>query len=343
MCDVHPELRSKVLLLSSKKYLPKFIIRRLNCDYNLEKELIKKKDVIKNIIGSSDARWLFCPCGVNPLFLKRAYEISEYNNLKTAFYFVDDIEDSCMLSGDKNKIRICSKYMDGWMKKADKIFSISYGLKNAIKKRYGVDSIVLPLSYEINKKYKLHVTDMKNQIIFVGSPGHFYIEGLKKLIGIVDQINDQYNYNITFRLTMFDQETIKTLFGEHDFIRSGILDSKAKLVHEISSSLFCVAPYSFKNEYKNMVSTSFPSKLLEYLCYAKAILIISPDYSSSVQYFKLHELEKVITIDDRNIIKNAILEQYKERNDYSNKYQSIIEDVHDPKRTSQIIVDALNG
>ncbi|MFM5955821.1 MAG: hypothetical protein ACKOQ2_01425, partial [Dolichospermum sp.] len=89
-----------------------------------------------------------------------------------------------------------------WLSESQKIFVISDGLRQLLLERYKLDSVVLPLPYELPQdSLNLEVVHESNQIMFVGSLSHFYVDGVRQLAEILDEINQSLNTSITLRLT----------------------------------------------------------------------------------------------------------------------------------------------
>jgi hypothetical protein len=91
-----------------------------------------------------------------------------------------------------------------------------------------------------------------------------------------------------------------------------------------------------------MVSTSFPSKILEYLSSAKFIIAIGPDYATSIRYFSDNQLHEIICKESEGELQEAIIKQIKNRMDLSTEYQQVISRNHNPDRIAGQIISALN-
>jgi hypothetical protein len=103
----------------------------------------------------------------------------------------------------------------------------------------------------------------------------------------------------------------------------------------------CFAPYSFQENSKVMVSTSFPCKMMDYLAASKFILVYGPKYSSSVQYFKEHGLSQVLFEEDLEALQNTIMNQINTPIDYSKTYQKVLRTNHSYVSVSNVIVKSL--
>ncbi|MFM6070803.1 MAG: hypothetical protein ACKPB9_04330, partial [Dolichospermum sp.] len=234
----------------------------------------------------TEANWIFCSCGADPKILDKGFQLAQASNLPLAVYLVDDFLESAILSKNLDNLKMAQEKVPYWLSESQKIFVISDGLRQLLLERYKLDSVVLPLPYELPQdSLNLEVVHESNQIMFVGSLSHFYVDGVRQLAEILDEINQSLNTSITLRLTSCTIEYANQIIGKFQCLRCKPCSTMMELYQEIASSLFCFAPYSFDKKYETMVKTSFPSKTMDYLAYAKLIVLYAPDYSTSSQYF----------------------------------------------------------
>ena len=119
------------------------------------------------------------------------------------------------------------------------------------------------------------------------------------------------------------------------------LDSAHSLAREIASSLFAFLPYSFSPELADMVRTSFPSKLMEYLAYARSIVAFAPDYANSTAYFRGFGLPQ--TVLDQAGLEAEITRHMREMPVYSARYRAQLARVHSPAAARQTLLATLSG
>ena len=319
---------------------PTIINEELEFKINLSRYLKK--------IHNSSANWIFCPCGVNPHSLYRGIRLAQACNLPIAVYLVDDFLSGAELSGDTATLRTAQQDIPLWLKQVDQIFVISDGLKSRIRNLYNLDSVVLPLPYALGSYDKppgnsLEQTGTDQEVIFVGNLSHFYTDGLKQMAQTVDEINSTLGSNIKLRLTLPSIKDAQHKIGHYDCIKCKPCVDNLDLYHAIHSSILCFAPYSFREDYKIMVSTSFPSKILDYLSAARHILILGPPYATSVNYFNKNQLNTVLTSENPKKIREIIIRQLNDNMEYSNKYREVVWQNHDPKQVALQIISTLES
>ena len=319
---------------------PAIINEELEFKINLSRSIKK--------IHNSGANWIFCPCGVNPHSLYRGIRLAQACNLPIAVYLVDDFLSGAELSDDTTALRTAQQDIPLWLKQVDQIFVISEGLKSRIRSLYNLDSAVLPLPYALDPNDKpseksLELKEVDQEIIFVGNLSHFYIDGLKQMVQAIDEINSTIGSNIKLRLTLPSSKDAQNIIGHYDCIRCKPCANNLDLYRAIHSSMLCFAPYSFREEYKIMVSTSFPSKILEYLSAARHILILGPPDATSVDYFNKNKLNTVLTNENPKEIREIIIGQLNGNAEYSSKYREVLRQNHDPNKVALQIISTLES
>jgi hypothetical protein len=337
--DLPPELQKLCIINGPFSDILK-IIYRIFPGIDIEKlEYFNKHHFVISKIRKNGVNYVFCVCGVDPHGLSRGYDLAKSTSLPFAVYLVDDFLSGAELAGNQKNYNLAVRNVPSWLKSADMIFVISEGLRERIKDLYNLDSIVVPLPYDNNEKGFPEIRHKKyHQILFIGNLSHFYLDGLRNLITIIDHLNEEGFGPIKLRLTIADPNQL----GSSNHVIYKPCENDFELKSEIQSSLICFAPYSFEEKYKVMVSTSFPSKLLDYLSAGKFILVYGPPYSTSVKYFQENKLEEVIFVNDPALVKRKILQQISEPRDFGKNYQEILRINHSIKKISSLIINSIS-
>jgi hypothetical protein len=255
-----------------------------------------------------------------------------------SLYLVDDFLSGAQLSGNKRNEKFANHGLKGLLRHASTVFVISQGFGERIKKLYGVESNVLPLPYFYDEPKEHLQADQSRYILFLGSISHFYLDGLRLLAKWLDDYNEDAKDKVFLRFTQDNADFVRHEVGDYRCIVSKRCDSDLELYSTVHWAQFCFAPYSFEERYRIMVSTSFPSKLLDYLANAQNIIVFGPAYSSSAQYFKAHGLSGVyLTKAD---FKKAFLENLKSicPEDHSADYRRVLSEHHSLKEIRSILI-----
>jgi hypothetical protein len=343
--DLDKELNSKINPLRINLLFAK-IIRKINKAIekflNIDLDLLFHIGLSKKVkrIKESRSDFLFVPLGSNIRAYRRAIELSKRTKLPLIIYIVDEFMSSAILSNDSYAKNLTQKYLTQWLKQTKKIFVISEGMKEFLKENHDVESVVLNLPFK--KKYNVDEVS-NNYILFLGNLSHFYQDGLIELLIVIEIFNqtiNEYKQKLILRLT------IDKLPNQYEKYKDIIVYSKIHgdegLAKEINSALFCFIPYSFDKKYKGMVMTSFPSKTLECLSYAKNILIYGPSYSSSVRYFYRNKLATVLDKQDSKKLYDNLKNMYSGKQNNSEIYTKSLSNNHNYEYIKSTILESIN-
>lgn len=281
---------------------------------------------------------LFCPCGADPGSAIRAYRLAKSANLRPALYLVDDFTESHRLAHSQPLPPAIQGELAAALQ-GSTILTISEGLQTRVREVYGVSSHIIPLPYP--EVAALPQVPPIPQILFVGNVSHFYQDGLRDMAETIAEINRETGANLTLRITLGKPDLVAKTIGSHPFVVCGHSGGSDDLSREISRSLLCFLPYSFNEEYRVMVSTSFPSKLLDYLASARSVLCYAPAYASSTRYFQAHSLPETLDHESRPELKKILVAHLNEQPNHSPAYREVLQRHHSPVHIRQRLTTAL--
>jgi hypothetical protein len=249
--------------------------------------------VLARTARKSQADILFAFVGSDYGMLTRAARLATSSGKSCVYFVVDDFIASLRLAGVKEKTVLRAMEKAGTALRAAKhVFAITDGLCENLRENYGVSPTRLSLAFEMGAR---PVLSPKRQVIYVGSINVLYAEGLRGLLEVVDQVRRTDGVELTVRLTVPAEVAARELGELPPFVISAPIETSEALAREIASSLFAFLPYSFDLCEKAMVTTSFPSKSLEYLAYARSIVVNGPDYGVATKLFRKMGLPSVVS------------------------------------------------
>jgi len=328
--DLDADLRSKIVFMNINQFFVKVIkkvTKKTEDLFGIDLDLLYRMFLPKILrtINESNSDYLFVPLGANIRGYRRAIDISEKTRLPLAVFIGDEFKNYAVLSENKNSIEMCDRYLYKWLHKTSKIFVISNGMKKFLAKQYDVESEVLNLPYR--KKYDVKDDEKSNAVFFLGNASHFYQDGLVDMMDIICDYNAKHDSDVYMRFTI---DRLPDIFEKHHmrYIKYGKIDTDYNSSREISEALFCFIPTSFDAKYRVMVSTSFPSKLMECLAFAKNIVVYGPEYSSSVDYFRQNNLKTCLSVKDKDKLFGILDDMIMSKDDYSKEYSQVIKDNH---------------
>jgi len=321
--DLDPELAS---LCVSLPRLPTLFCKTLRrypfLDFGISERL--PAQLLAPFIEKSSAGILFCFIGADIGTVIRATRLAMLSGRKCVFYVVDDFFSPLQLSGmSRAAIRKVTEQAQEALRNAIKVFTITDGLGELLWQTSGVASVTLGLAFDLTPR---PIVPVKNQIIYLGSINFLYADGLFTLFKAVEQIRVATGVDLTVRLTQNATMAIRELGPLPEFVQAAPVETAEGLALEITSSLFAFLPYTFDSRYSTMVATSFPSKSMEYLAYARSIVVYGPGYGVATQYFQKAGLPSIV--ESPTELEEIILTHLTTQPDFSAMYREYLASTH---------------
>ena len=275
-------------------------------------------------IRKSSAGILFCFIGADIGTVTRAARLATLAGRTCVFYVVDDFFSPLRQTGmGKDAIRKVTEQAQEALRAAAKVFTITDGLGELLRQSCGVASITLSLAFETTPR---PIAPLKNQIIYLGSINFLYADGLRTLFKTVEQVRMATGVDLMVRLTQTAKIAMQELGPLPEFVQAAPVETAEGLASEIASSLFAFLPYTFDPQHRTMVATSFPSKSMEYLAYARSIVVCGPDYGVATQYFRRAGLPCVVSSPAE--LEDMILTHLSTQPDFSAMYREYLASTH---------------
>jgi hypothetical protein len=224
--------------------------------------------------------YLWVPVGIDPGTLVRAWCVARQMGIPLHLYLVDDVE----THPANGEIRQLKRLIARILRDATRVYTITDELGALYNARYGIKTRRLPLIPIFHQITAAEPpTDAKHKpyfAVFLGSINHLYEDGLRHLVDSVGRLRNETGKDLQLRF-FSDTVAVRRLCGGNipSWIIAGPERDDAIVQREIETSNLCFLPYSFDEAARTMVSTSFPSKLLDYLLNARSIVVFAPDYS----------------------------------------------------------------
>lgn len=251
---------------------------------------------------------LFAPIGTNPEAVLRAESVAKYLNLEVSYFLVDDLLESFAHEPTFLSVQEITKNS---LRTAKMLYCATDKLTESYA-QFG-DTTTLPMPFQPRvETIGRTLGTRSNEIVFLGSPSHFYQDGIVALCETVPHLEKGFG-PITIRFTI-DSPFLRFLKESTNAnITISPYHSELSMAEGLNNSLFSFVSYSFSPKYKPMTESSFPSKLFEYLAFSKSIVCWAPPTSTAAKFFLKHDLPGLLTIDSREqlkfIIESAIYSQ----------------------------------
>lgn len=240
--------------------------------------------------------YLWVAVGIDPGTLVRAWCIARHMGVPLHLYLVDDVETHPANTGIRQLNRIITRILRG----AARVYTITEELGTLCDGRYGIKTRRLPLIPASNKAtapaHPTHVQHSAYFAVFLGSINHLYEDGLRHLVDAVGRLRNETGQDLEIRF-FSDVAAVSRLCGGNipSWIIPGPEPDDAVIQRQIVKATVCFLPYCFDEGARTMVSTSFPSKLLDYLMSARAIVVFAPDYSIAYKTLATDDVPYIVS------------------------------------------------
>ena len=291
-------------------------------------------------ISSKDKNWLIL-CGADCWFLLHILLLQKLG-ISTHIYLVDEIEASA-----KNNQ---PKWVRAWikptlalvLKNSTSVFAISEGFVDYLNNEFQCNAQWLPLPSE-NAPVAPVILPIGNKptrnIVFIGGLNYLYLSALKDLYEEICEFNSKSSGMPPWILEVLS-------YCSPDALLSFLPDQKHLVFHKnlptqerisrMSHACACFLPYSFSENERIMVTTSFSCKILEYFKSGSPILVYGPAYASIPRYFSKENLPVCTT--NRSELQQALYQLDTIRSSgYLAKYKSAWEKNHSPEAFKKIL------
>lgn len=324
--ELAPNLQKKIIslhlstsVINILKKIDKLLERVAGKNFGLLSQICRP--TIIKAIKQSNSDIIFVPLGADIRGYIRAVELARTANLPLAVFIGDDFENYARLSNGKNNKKLVEKHLQRCLNATNKFFVISKGLQTLMVENYQVSSTVLNLPFK--KQYSVDTAIRNNTVFFLGNASHFYHDGLIDMMDVICDYNEQYNSNVLMQFSIVNLPAIFT--KRHlQYIHYGQYENDYSQSEAIAKSLFCIIPTSFEKKYQGIISTSFPSKLMECMAFAKKIVVYGPKDSSSVAYFAENGLQDYIDERDKKKLFSTLQREMDHPSDHSESYNKAL-------------------
>jgi glycosyltransferase involved in cell wall biosynthesis len=276
----------------------------------------------------------------NHYFLIASYFIHKISGLPLIIYWVDVYQEGRPHFFERWVAYLFEKKI---LVSARKNFVMTPFLKEHLRKKYGIETEVLPIPTELkpdNNVDSLIKNDKEIRIVFTGRIYDAQLDAVVNLVNALKLIN-QFNIKLLL-ITPERKETLEKqgISGENVSIFQVRRDECIAFQRQ-ADILFL--PLAFNSPSPLVVNLSLPSKVLEYFVAMRPILVHAPSDSYIVSYAKEKGFAVVVDKPDPDELKKAIIElinNKKQRDIVVRNALSMLLD-HDGQKISKLIQDNL--
>ena len=227
--------------------------------------------IVLNAIRSCERQKLFVPIGTDQSGVRRLRGYAMLPFVKSIHVYL--VDDPFLVSGESPSGNF---YKD--LSTATFISVISQGLQQHLT-TWAVKSRVMALKLPRRTMIERNVSDerYKGHVLVLGNYKNFYYKGIIELLELIRKLQLPIKVIFTRPLTA----EISQNYGEFVIVKTF---DQHQLARAMAAVDFCYLGFSSDSKHEQALLTSFPSKLFEYIQYARNIVVYSPKKSNAGEY-----------------------------------------------------------
>ena len=242
---------------------------------------------------------VFVLCGADLWFPLQVWIFRRISRIPVDVYLVDDIEESARRGPDARHLDLGFRILSAMLRASDRVFAISPGFAEHLGPRFGVAVQWLPVPASIPPpEYTPPPTDRKQlHLTFVGALNFLYLDALRDLHGEISRRNASTAGPpmVLELLTYSNPEAFLASLPDREWVEVHENLPEEERMRRLKRAHACFLPYSFLENERLMVATSFSCKILEYFQCGRPILVYGPAYASIPRYFREQQLHFLAT------------------------------------------------
>ena len=269
------------------------------------KEFVKIRDLVKSICTEATKNKTRVILGVTddgPFFIS-SYLAAKKLRIPLVVYMLDLYEE-----GRRSRVQkfFARRYDRRTLLHASKVLVMSERMQEHYKKKYDIETIVVPHSIENNriadKVCKIPQSDFVKRPMKIVFTGHITIAQYSSIMDLVKIVGENPK---EFKLKLYVPERNLLLrdLPENVVIES-LIHGEVIEVQRKADVLFL--PYSFNNPYPDIIWTASPAKLPEYLAAGKPIIYYGPEYAYVKWYFDKTKAALCVTNADSGALLHSL-------------------------------------
>jgi glycosyltransferase involved in cell wall biosynthesis len=204
------------------------------------------------------------------------------------------------------------------------IFAVSPGMQKLLREEFQVDSeLQLPSteshqSAQPSQSIQSHPRTFR--IMYAGIGSGVVVEGLDLIVQTIKSGKLRALGLESCELHLYitsTEEEIRRLGWDHEAVKIHGWVSQQELRKALALADALFLPYSFSEEQRYFTTSSFPSKSADYLASGKPMLILSPPYSSIVEYAQRYKFAEVVDRPSEEFLAQGIYELWSNQEHYT--------------------------
>ena len=255
------------------------------------------------------------------------------------FHMMDDWP--LMVTGSQllriKQLKRNDKAMKKLLSQTDLMMSISDGMTEAYKLRYGKDFTPFhnPIDLTFWNKYQRNSYELNDSptLLYAGRLGIGIDTSLELIAKAIELVNNKLGLKMKFIVQAKENPewSVNYSFVEH----KGFV-AYEDLPKVFSKADFLILPYDFSPKSIQFIGYSMPTKATEYMISGTPVIIFSPEQTALVSYAKKHQWAKIVTNNDVNELSEAIISLIQNKTERQRLAQTAIKIAENNHSLSQV-------
>jgi len=237
--------------------------------------------------------------------LPAAYLASKMTGTKFIAYIFDDYKLQWTMWPAQ---RYANRVEPICLNNADGIIVPNEFMRNALYERYGINATVIhnPVDlslYQRRSEVLPHTFSGEIRIVYTGTIYKAHHDAFRNLMAAISQL-EQFNIHLH----------LYTITKKHELDSAGIIGSIEIHPHAVQAEIPAIQqqadilflPLAFDSPYPELIKTSAPGKMAEYLAAGRPVLVHAPQDSYISWYFRTHACGLVVDQNDPAMLTQAL-------------------------------------
>lgn len=194
------------------------------------------------------------------------------------------------------------------LKRAAGVFVPNEGLRDALAELYGIEATVIHNSCDLSAYHgpaadRNALEPQEVRVVFTGMINAAHYDGFRALLAALDGFSGRARLHVYSPMprSVLAERGLDRGVVFHGYVGSTEMPS----VQQEADVLFL--PLAFHSPFPEVIRTSAPAKMAEYLAAARPILVHAPANSFVAQYVRRHECGLVVTEEDPAALQKGLV------------------------------------
>lgn len=295
------KLTTKYEVAMSYRYAPLIVREAVNVSFGA---YMRARQIAQIVRREGCEAVLSCSSGVDLLDVPSGFLASRLAGVSFYVYMFDTYSHMWLNPQTQFLGRRLEPFI---LKRADGIVVTNEAVRDLLRKRYGVDSLVIHNPCDISTYENLPVGSGEHngevRIVYTGAIYEAHYDAIRNLLRAIEMLGRPKVKLHLYTGFSHDVLTTKGIRGPVVFHNHKPASTIAGIQRR-ADVLFL--PFAFKSAYPELIQVSSPSKIGEFLAARRPVLVHAPADSFVSKYFRKYDCGLVVDREDPNLLVEAL-------------------------------------